>query len=60
MACVHLQELFQLCEKHDMRVSSSDLVRIVCHECNSEEVCPSAITSYDDQATEAVEAETQS
>lgn len=44
MACVHLQELYRLCQEHEMKFSSTDLVRIVCKECESEEVCPSALT----------------
>ena len=52
MACIHLQRLFELCQEHDLRfqLSSSDLVRIVCHECGDKEVCPSVLTDeYDDK-----------
>lgn len=48
MTCTHLRELFQLCEKHDMKIAGSDLVRIVCNECGVQEVCPSTLTDeYD-------------
>lgn len=43
MACNHLKQLFQLCHEHDMRFSGTDLVRIVCRECGSQEVCPSSL-----------------
>lgn len=48
MTCVHLKQLYQLCQENDLRFSSSDLVRIICHECGFEEVCPSVLTDeYD-------------
>jgi len=43
MACTHLKQLFRLCQEHDVRFSGADLVRIVCRECESEEVCPSVL-----------------
>lgn len=43
MACVHLQQLYQLCQEHHLRLSSSDLVHIVCEQCGKQEVCPSAL-----------------
>lgn len=45
MICVHLKELFQLCQENEIRLSSSDLVRVVCTQCGAHEVCPSALTS---------------
>ena len=46
MVCIHLKELYRLCQQHELRfqLSSSDLVRIVCHECGEHEVCPSVLT----------------
>ncbi len=41
MACEHLKQLYDLCETHHLRLSSSDLIRIVCPQCGIEEVCPS-------------------
>lgn len=43
MACTHLTQLYKLCQENKLSFSSSDLVRIVCKECESEEVCPSAL-----------------
>ena len=43
MACTHLRKLYQLCQEQELFFSGSDLVRIVCKECGSEEVCPSSL-----------------
>jgi len=40
MACVHLQELFQLCQDNDLKISGADLVHFVCERCNRQDVCP--------------------
>lgn len=52
MACVHLQKLYALCQEHELRfhVASSDLVRIVCRECGSQDVCPSNLTESDEES----------
>lgn len=48
MTCVHLQELYKLCNEHELRLGSSDLIRIVCSQCGEEEVCPSTLSDeYD-------------
>lgn len=44
MTCVHLKELYQLCQENHLRFSASDLVHIVCQECGEQEVCPSVLT----------------
>ena len=44
MTCVHLKELYQLCQEKNLRFSGSDLVHIVCQECGEQEVCPSVLT----------------
>ena len=44
MTCVHLQKLYQHCEDSQVKLSSSDLIHIVCLQCRREEVCPSALT----------------
>lgn len=46
MPCVHLKELYDLCQEHQLRfqLSGSDLVRIVCRECQEQDVCPSVLT----------------
>ena len=43
MTCVHLRKLYELCDENQLEFSSSDLVRIVCKQCEREEVCPSAL-----------------
>ena len=48
MVCQHLSELYQLCEKNQIRLGGADLIRIVCKQCNQEETCPSVLTDeYD-------------
>ena len=43
MVCTHLKELYVLCEKHDLRLGGSDLIRVVCRQCGHEETCPSVL-----------------
>jgi hypothetical protein len=43
MPCIHLTQLIQLCEQTQVRLSSSDLIHIVCKQCEKQEVCPSAL-----------------
>ena len=33
MTCVHLQQLYKLCQEHDLKLGGSDLIRVVCHQC---------------------------
>ena len=47
MTCVHLRKLYELCDENQLAFSSSDLVRIVCKQCEREEVCPSALIGDD-------------
>ena len=50
MTCIHLQQLFSLCKENDLKLGSSDLVRVVCQKCNEKEVCPSTLMDeYDSQ-----------
>lgn len=44
MPCTHLRELYELCKKHDLRITSHDAVRIVCRQCEQQDVCPSSLT----------------
>ncbi len=49
MTCSHLQQLYKLCQQHDLKLGSSDLIRVVCNQCGEQEVCPSTLTDeYDD------------
>ena len=44
------RKLYQLCHENDVKlvVSSADLVRFVCRQCEEQEVCPSMLTDeYD-------------
>jgi hypothetical protein len=43
MPCKHLKELYETCQAHNLRLSSTDLIRIVCPKCGVEEVCPSIL-----------------
>lgn len=43
MTCVHLQQLYSLCQEHQLKLSASDLIHIVCQRCGREEVCPSVL-----------------
>jgi hypothetical protein len=44
MTCQHLKQLYQLCQDNQLKISSSDVIRIVCRECEEIEVCPSMLT----------------
>lgn len=43
MTCVHLRQLYELCQKNELKIGASDLVRVVCHQCGEQEVCPSIL-----------------
>jgi len=44
MTCVHLKKLYQLCEDNRVKLSSSDLIHIVCLKCGRQEICPSTLS----------------
>ena len=48
MACVHLQQLYNLCQKQNLKLGGSDLIRVVCHQCGEQEVCPSMFVEEHD------------
>ena len=53
MVCTHLKELYDLCDKHQIRLSGSDLIRVVCKQCEQQETCPSVMMDeYDSQHSE--------
>jgi len=60
MTCVHLQQLYKLCREYDLRVGGSDLIRVVCHQCGVQEVCPSTMIDDSDDASEMTQNETNS
>jgi hypothetical protein len=41
MTCKHLKELYDVCQNNNLKLSSTDIIRIVCPQCGEEEVCPS-------------------
>ena len=43
MTCVHPRKLYELCQTHEVRLGSADLIHIVCQECGEKEVCPSGL-----------------
>ncbi len=50
MACKHLKEMYEICRTHNLKLSSTDLIRIVCPKCGVEEVCPSILVEqYESQ-----------
>ena len=60
MVCTHLKELYQLCLDHELRLGSSDLIRVVCKQCDEQEICPSTLTDeYDSTHPDEESAESQ-
>ena len=53
MACIHLRKLYQLCQIGSVRLSSSDLIRIVCRQCGVQDVCPSVDVDLSDAYLES-------
>jgi len=50
MPCRHLRDLYEVCKAHNLKLSSSDLIRIVCPACGVTDVCPSMLCDeYDSQ-----------
>lgn len=45
MTCIHLQQLYQLCQSNDLKITSSDVVRIACRQCEEIETCPSVLSA---------------
>jgi hypothetical protein len=44
MTCQHLKDLYEMCKTHNLKLSSSELIRIVCTQCGVEETCPSMLS----------------
>ena len=56
MPCQHLRELYEICNTHNLKLSSSDLIRIVCPACGVAEACPSVLfEDYEKQHPEECE-----
>ncbi len=61
MACVHLKQLYKLCQEQELKIGSMDVVRLVCNQCNIQEVCPSMLADeYDAKNPDSSEQETTS
>ena len=52
MTCIHLRQLYDLCDQEGVRLSSSDLIHIVCRQCGKQEVCPSNLSEHLDGESE--------
>lgn len=57
MTCVHLQKLYQVCQENELKFSASDLLNIVCKQCQKQEVCPSVLFE-EYEATHEIDNET--
>ena len=53
MTCVHLKELYRICQQHELKLTSGDLIHIVCPTCGLSEVCPSAYASAESDAADS-------
>jgi len=59
MPCRHLHDLYEICNTHNLKLSSSDLIRIVCPACGVADECPSVLfEEYDSRHPEEREAAT--
>ena len=61
MTCIHLRQLYDLCQKNDLKLGASDLIRVVCHQCGEQETCPSTLMDeYDAKQSRSIDSnETQ-
>ncbi len=60
MPCVHLRQLYTLCQEHDLKLTSSDLIHVVCTQCGEQEVCPATMTDeYDARAAAKEQADSE-
>jgi len=48
MACIHLQQLYDLCREQEIKLGGSDLIHLVCEQCGKQEVCPSMLVNHRD------------
>ena len=52
MACIHLQQLYDLCREHEIKLGGSDLIHLFCEQCGKQEVCPSMLVHHRDAEPE--------
>ena len=50
MPCVHLKQLYRLCQENEIKFGGLDVVRLVCHQCNVKDVCPSVLSEEFDHS----------
>ena len=43
MTCIHLKKLYDVLGEEQLRISSGDLVHVVCPQCGEKEVCPAVL-----------------
>tara|TARA_R110000868_G_scaffold411311_1_gene703000 strand:+ start:6803 stop:7027 length:225 start_codon:yes stop_codon:yes gene_type:complete len=56
MVCTHLKELYQFCEQNQLKLGGSDLIHVICKQCDQEETCPSTLMDeYDSRHPEESE-----
>jgi hypothetical protein len=55
MPCQHQAQLYQLLEKTGVKLASSDVIRITCHQCGEIEVCPAVMLDEYEKTQEAEE-----
>ena len=59
MACTHLRKLYRLCQEQEIYFGGADLVRIVCAQCEAEEVCPTSLTLETSDEPESIDGNTE-
>lgn len=52
MACIHLQQLYDLCREHEIKLGGSDLIHLFCEQCGKQEVCPSMLVDHHEEIPE--------
>jgi len=52
MPCVHLRQLIQLCEDHQLKIGGTDMIHFVCEQCGVQEKCPDMLMDEYDQRHE--------
>ena len=48
MICEHLEEFFAVCDKHGLQIASPDAIKVVCRQCEQQQVCPTSRTDGDE------------
>jgi hypothetical protein len=51
-SCKHLQEIVETCQRSGVKLSSTEVIRMVCPTCGTEEVCPTLLCDQYDAITE--------